>query len=81
MFETWGDSLILRAIVESDQKIIRILFATLSQAYLSVDWFPRCYRLLTRILTMFGRTYLCEQLFPLMKNNKNFLKVKINRSA
>lgn len=39
--------------------------------YLSVDWFPKMLSFVMRILTMFGNTYLCEQLFSLMKNNKN----------
>ncbi|KZC15100.1 General transcription factor II-I repeat domain-containing protein 2 [Dufourea novaeangliae] len=39
--------------------------------YLSVDRFPKMLSFVTRIMAMFGSTYLCEQLFSLMKNNKN----------
>lgn len=39
--------------------------------YLSVDRFPKMLSFVTRILAMFGSTYLCEQLFSLMKNNRN----------
>ncbi|XP_067132424.1 general transcription factor II-I repeat domain-containing protein 2-like [Centruroides vittatus] len=39
--------------------------------YLSVDRFPKMLSFVTRILAMFGSTYLCQQLFSLIKNNKN----------
>ena len=38
--------------------------------YLSGDRFPKTHHFVMRILSMFGSTYLCEQLFSVMKNNK-----------
>ncbi|GFT13234.1 general transcription factor II-I repeat domain-containing protein 2A [Trichonephila clavipes] len=40
-------------------------------AYLSIDRFPKILSFVTRIMAMFETTYSCEQLFSLMKNNKN----------
>lgn len=38
--------------------------------YLSADRFPNMLCTVRRILAMFGSTYLCEQLFSTLKNNK-----------
>jgi hypothetical protein len=38
--------------------------------YLSATRFPKLISFVMRILAMFGSTYMCEQLFSLMKNNK-----------
>ena len=39
--------------------------------YLSVDRYPNVLCVIRRILAMFGSTYLCEQLFSTLKNNKS----------
>lgn len=38
--------------------------------YLTADRFPNVLHTIRRILAMFGSTYLCEQLFSSLKNNK-----------
>ena len=38
--------------------------------YLSINQFPNILLLAKRVLAMFGSTYLCEQLFSILKNNK-----------
>ncbi|KAL4720555.1 hypothetical protein ACJJTC_002356 [Scirpophaga incertulas] len=37
----------------------------------SLDNYPELKKHAARILCMFGSTYLCEQMFPVMKINKN----------
>lgn len=38
--------------------------------YLPSDQFPKLLLLAKQVLAMFGSTYLCEQLFSILKNNK-----------
>ena len=45
--------------------------------FLSRDKFPKLLSEFTKIMTMFGSTYLCEQFFSSMKINKTVLRSKL----